>query len=298
MKNTIFKGVGTALITPFCDGVVDYASLEILIKRQLKAKVDALIVLGTTGEPCTIDDKDREKIIKLAVGLCKGKSKVIVGCGSNSTQKAITYYKQAQSLGANGALIVTPYYNKCTQDGLIKHYCEIAQNGSLPIIVYNVPSRTGVNILPKTYAGLIKIKNICAIKEASGNVLQVLEIFKNLGEKVDVYSGEDALNYIFYALGGSGCISVLSNVAPNLCKKIYSLASDGNFKDALNMQLDLLPLANALFLEVNPTPVKSALNYLGLCKNELKLPLVPMTQNNFKVLKQEIDRLWAKYDCL
>lgn len=298
MKKNIFNGVGTAIVTPFYKNKVDFTSLELIIKKQLKAKVSAIIVLGTTGEPCTLTFKERELIIKKVIDLCKNKCKVIVGAGSNNTKTAIKYYKQAQNLGADGALIVTPYYNKCTQNGIIQHYTKIANSGTLPIIVYNVPSRTGVNILPQTMLELVKLNNIYGIKEASGNINQTIELFKLVGDKTNIYCGEDALNGIYLMLGGAGIISVLSNIAPALCTKMYDLIKQNNFLQANKMQLDLTDLINSLFIEVNPIPVKAGLNYLGLCKNELRLPLTPMQEQNFKILKDNINKVWGKYDCL
>lgn len=295
MKNLIFSGVGTALITPFNKGKVDYIALMQLIERQIKLGIDALIILGTTGEPATLSMLERKKIINLAVELCRGKTKVIVGCGANSTAKAKELYLQAQNLGADGALIVTPYYNKCTQSGLIEHYKTISECGDLPIVIYNVPSRTGVNIQPQTVVELAKIKNIVGIKEASGNINQVIEIKRLVGDDFAIYCGEDALNTIFASLGCDGEISVLSNVVPDLSKKIWTLCQNSNYKEANKLQLSLIPLINALFCEVNPIPTKFALNYLGLCKNELRLPLTKLEENNQNLLKNEIINVWAKY---
>lgn len=298
MKKTIFKGVGTALITPFTNNKIDYSALDLLINKQLDSHIDAIIILGTTGEPCTISMKEREEIIKFTINKCNDKCKVIVGCGGNDTKQAIKFYKQAQRLKADGALIVTPYYNKCTQDGIVEHYKSISNNGSLPIIIYNVPSRTGVNILPETYERLVKVPNICGIKEASGNISQVLEIFRKVGDKLDLYSGEDSLNHIFKMLGGTGTISVLSNVLPKQTKQVLDLIDKKCFNEANKLAFDLLPLINALFIEVNPIPIKAALNYLGLCKNELRLPLTPISASNYKKLKIELDKVWANYDSM
>ncbi len=299
MKKQIFKGLCTAIITPFTDGEIDYVSFKLMLERQMQAGIDAVVVLGTTGEPCTITEKEREKIIKTAVAICKGKIKVIVGCGSNNTNNAITYYNQAERLGVDGALIVTPYYNKCTQDGIVAHYAQIAHSGSLPIIIYNVPSRTGVNIDVATLKELTKINNICGIKEASGNINQLLGYFRCVGNEIPIYCGDDSLNYVYSALGASGYISVLSNIMPKVTKRIFNLCEDGKYFDANNLQLKLLPLINKLFVKVNPIPVKSALYYLGLCKNELRLPLTILPDYDFKQLKYEIDKIWTlENDCL
>ena len=299
MKKELFKGVGTALVTPFKYGQVDYTALEILIEKQLNAKVKAIIVLGTTGEPATLNLEEREKIILTAKRIIGTRAKLIVGCGSNSTSHAINLYKQAENLGADGALIVTPYYNKCTQTGLVEHYKAIAQNGSLPIIVYNVPSRTGVNILPETMKKLCKIKNVCGLKEASGNIVQILDLFRLCGKQIVIYSGEDALNAIFIALGASGTISVASNIFPNLCRRVLELGEQKQYDKMFALQQNMQQFNKALFLEVNPICVKSGLSYLGLCKNQLRLPLTPMSNQNFELLKVEIDKLIGlEYDCM
>lgn len=288
MKNKIFEGVGTAIVTPFCSGCVDYVSLGGLVDRQIEAGVDAVIVLGTTGEPSVMDDIEREQIIRFCKKRINGKSKLIVGAGANCTAKAQNLYRQAESLGADGVLIVTPYYNKCTQNGLIEHYRAIASCGNLPIIVYNVPARTGVNILPETMAKLCEIDNICGVKEASGNISQILEYFRLCADKVAIYSGEDALNAIFMSLGGSGVISVASNIIPKSIKKVCDLVKT-NQAQMYELQSKLLPLIYALFLEVNPIPVKASLSYLGLCQNELRLPLTPMSQEKFCALKAALE---------
>lgn len=294
MKKEIFKGVGTALITPFNNGAVDYVSLKVLLDKQIEAGVDAVVILGTTGEPCTLKANEREKIIKTAISQCRGRVKIIVGCGSNNTHNAKAQYVQAQKLGADGALVVTPYYNKCTQDGLIEHYKCIAGGGKLPIIVYNVPSRTGVNIEPKTLKELTKIDNICGVKEASGNILQVLECFRVIQNDIAIYSGEDSLNYIFSCLGGSGYISVLSNVMPRATKRVFKLIQNGEYEKANILQIKLLPLIKSLFIKVNPIPVKVALSRLGLCKNELRLPLTKLQEEDAKIVCRELDNLWAE----
>lgn len=290
MKTKIFDGVGTAIVTPFDDGNVDFDSLGKMIDRQIVAGVDAIVVLGTTGEPSVIDFELRARIIEFSKNKINGRAKLIVGCGANSTQKAKEYYYQAYTLGVDGALIVTPYYNKCTQKGLVEHYKEISKICNLPIIVYNVPGRTGVNILPATLFEICEINNVCGVKEASGNISQVLEYFRLVGDKVAIYSGEDALNAIFMSLGGSGVISVASNIIPKLIKRVCDFNSK-NQQQMYALQSRLLPVIYSLFLEVNPIPVKAGLAYLGLCKNELKLPLTPLSDENFAILKQEIDNI-------
>ncbi len=291
MKKELFRGVATAIVTPFNERGIDYTSFEVMLQRQIKNGVQAIVVLGTTGEPAAILKEEREQIIKFAKKTIKNDAKLIVGCGSNSSLVAIENYKQAKSLGADGALIVTPYYNKCTQNGLFEHYKAINDAGDLPIIVYNVPSRTGVNILPETMKKIADLENVCGIKEASGNISQILDIFEKCGNEIAIYSGEDSLNAIFYAMGGSGCVSVVSNVFPDLCVRIFELAEDKKYEKMFILQSKLQGVNKAIFLEVNPIPVKAGLNYLGLCKNILRLPLTKMTDANASVLYKEIDKL-------
>lgn len=290
MKKRIFTGIATAVVTPFKNGKIDLDALEIMLRRQISAGISAIVVLGTTGEPETLTYVERKKIILKTMEVCNGKIKVVVGCGSNSTKVAKRHYRQAQALGADGALIVTPYYNKCTQNGLIEHYKSISNCGNLPIIVYNVPSRTGLNILPETLKEIAEIKNVCGIKEASGNIAQIVDYFNEVGEKIAIYSGEDSLNNVFAMLGGSGAISVLSNITPATCEKLFNLAKYGDMKEANKLSNKLLSLTKALFCEVNPIPVKAGLSYLGLCRNELRAPLTKIEAKNFENLKSEINK--------
>jgi len=299
MKNVIFKGVGTALITPFNKSGIDFVCLEKMVERQIESKVDAIIVLGTTGEPATIEFEEREKIIDFVVRIVNKRVKVVVGCGANSTAKAISFYKQAQRLGADGALIVSPYYNKCTQNGLYLHYKEISESGNLPIIIYNVPSRTGVNILPETAVKICKLENVVGIKEASGNISQIVKLFNLCGDKVAIYSGEDSLNAVFMSLGASGYISVASNVIPKLVKKTYNLAKEKEFEKMNKLQGKLLLLIDNLFSEVNPIPIKATMWYIGYCENILRMPLTKMSKDNFEKLKKEINKVMVlENDCL
>lgn len=296
MKNLIFKGVCTALVTPFKNGGVDYSALKLLLDRQIEAGIEAVVVLGTTGEPCCIDESEREKIIKTTVDYCSKRIKVLVGCGSNNTKKAIDNYIQAQSLGADGALIVTPYYNKCTQDGIIEYYSQISKVGTLPIIAYNVPSRTGVNIEVNTAKRLIDIANICGIKEASGNIGQIVKYFDLIAKDIAIYSGDDMLNFVFMALGGAGTISVLSNLLPKETKDVITACFKYDYKNALEIQHKLNFLIDKLFIEVNPIPIKASLEYLGLCDGDVRSPLTRISSKNFDVLKQEINKYWNNYN--
>lgn len=270
---TIFKGVATALITPMTESGIDYVSLERLIEFQIKNNIDALVTNGTTGEPSTLSEDEKIELMKITIEIVNKRVPVIVGAGSNCTAHAVSLTKQATELGANGILAVTPYYNKGTQLGLISHFKSIADSTVLPIILYNVPSRTGVNILPETVDKLAGYKGIYAIKEACGNINQILELARIPSDRLKIYSGDDALTYSIMTLGGMGVISVASNIIPNYMSELTKAILNGNFDKAKNMQLESLPLINALFSEVNPIPVKYAAKLLGLCDDYVRLPL-------------------------
>ncbi|MFA7663497.1 MAG: 4-hydroxy-tetrahydrodipicolinate synthase, partial [Clostridia bacterium] len=248
----IFQGVGTALITPMIDDCIDYISLEKLVKTQIISGIDCLIANGTTGEPSTISDEEKIKIASMVIEVVDKKIPVIVGAGSNSTAHAIKLAKDANYIGADGILCVTPYYNKCTQQGLVEHFKAIADQVDLPMIMYNVPSRTGLNMLPETVAKLAGYKGICAIKEASGNISQIMELATISRDDFNLYSGDDGLTYPILTLGGAGVISVASNIIPQyMCEMVDSYFT-GNIKKSRDMQLKILPLIKALFFEVNP----------------------------------------------
>ena len=287
----IFKGSATALITPFTEDGVDLAAYEKLLDFQISNGTDALVVLGTTGEPATMTAKEKEEVMRLAVKTAKGKIPVIIGTGANSTSTAVENSVMAEKIGADAVLVVTPYYNKATQDGLIAHYSEIAKYISLDIIAYNVPGRTGVNLLPKTFARLAEIKNIAAIKEASGNMEQIEEVIRLTEGKADVYSGDDSLTVPTLAMGGLGVISVASNVIPKYVSDMCKAFFDGDIKSAAKMQRDMLPFVKALFMEVNPIPVKKMAETLGICQKYIRLPLTEMTAENTKVLVNAYNEL-------
>lgn len=287
----MFNGSGVAIVTPFTNGEVDIEKFKSLIDFHIKGNTQALIVLGTTGEASTIDGQERELIIKTAIEHVDKKIPVIIGAGSNSTSIAIKYTKQAEELGADGVLIVTPYYNKATQKGLIKHYTEIANSTKLPVILYNVPGRTGVNIAPQTVAELAKVKNIIGIKEAGGDMAQVLEIKRLVPEEFKIYSGNDDNVVSIYACGGHGVISVVANVVPEEFQEMCQLFMDGKVKEALQLQLKFKKLIDLLFVEVNPIPVKAAVSALGYIENELRLPLTSMEENNMISLVEEMKKL-------
>ena len=291
MKKILFKGCGTAISTPFDENGVNLKEFERLIEDQIQNKVDAIIVCGTTGESSTMTTEEKKLTIKCAVKTSNGRVPIIAGTGGNNTKQVIENSKLAESLGVDGLLIVTPYYNKCTQAGLIEHYKIIANSVSLPIILYSVQSRTGVNIEPKTCLELSKIENIVAIKEASGNLSQVAEIAHLCKNNLHIYSGNDDQVLPVLSLGGLGVISVLSNVKPEYTHNMVQNFFDGNIEMATKMQLDALPLIKALFSEVNPIPVKAALNMQGYDFGIPRLPLTPMTEEKMRILKKELDNL-------
>lgn len=291
MKKIIFKGCGTAIATPFNEQGVDLQEFEKLVEEQIKNEVDGIIVCGTTGEAATMTEEERLQTIECAVKVSNGRVPIIAGTGSNNTKAVIEMNKKVEKIGVNGVLVVTPYYNKTTQQGLIMHYKEIAQNTTLPIILYNVPGRTGVNIRPETALELSKIENIVAIKEASGDLSQVAKIANLCKDNLNIYSGNDDQIIPILSLGGIGVISVLSNVRPKYTHDMcYAFFNNENEK-ATKMQIDAIPLINALFSEVNPIPVKEALNILGYNFGEPRLPLLKLSEENRKKLEIELNNL-------
>ena len=287
----IFKGSGVALVTPFnSKDEIDYFVLQRLIEFQIASGTKAIIILGTTGESSTISQEERTKIIKFCVSQVAGRVPLIVGTGTNSTQSSISHAKEAEKLGANGLLVVTPYYNKTSQNGLILHFKSIAKSTKLPIILYNVPSRTGVNIKPETYAKLAEIDNIVAIKEANGDISSVVKTRLLCGDKLDIYSGNDDQVIPIMALGGKGVISVLSNIMPRetveMCDKMFV----GDLEGAAAMQIQLSSLIDALFIEVNPIPCKEAMNLMGMNMGPARLPMTPMEDSTKAVLINELKK--------
>ncbi len=290
MKKILFKGVGTALYTPITDGKIDFKAYELLIDEQISAGVSALIFLGTTGESATIDDDERKEIVKFAVDYVSKRVPVIIGCGSNSTAKARKFTEQAKEYNADGALCVTPYYNKCTQYGLIKHYEEINKS-SIPIIIYNVPSRTGLNALPETENDIADIEYVCGIKEANSDKRHIKKLFNLVNGKVAIYSGNDSLNTFFYARKGIGTISVASNIIPD---KIVEQFNDfTTFYDRHNFKnyKTINELTDALFVEVNPIPLKAMLEILGKDGTELRLPLTRATDDHYEYFIKLLHKL-------
>lgn len=291
MKKLLFTGCGTAIATPFTKDGVNFDEFKKLIEFQISNGVDSLIVCGTTGEASTMAMQEKIDTVKCAVKCANGRVPIIAGTGANSTGLTIEMSKKAEELGVDGLLIVTPYYNKTTQEGIIAHYSAIAKEVDLPIILYNVPSRTGLNILPKTCLELSKIDNIVAIKEASGNLSQVAEIAHLCRDNLPIYSGNDDQILPILSLGGKGVISVLSNVKPKLvCDMVHSFF-EGNISKATKLQLGSIPLTKTLFCEVNPIPVKAALSMIGFDFGIPRLPLVEMTEENKKILKKELENI-------
>ncbi len=292
--NTIFKGAGTAIITPFNENGVDYEKFAKLIDWQIESGIDSIIVGGTTGEGSTLTDDEHREIIKFSVEQAKGRVPIIAGTGSNDTDYAISLTKYSASVGADAALVVTPYYNKATQKGLIKMYEMIADASDIPLILYNVPSRTGVNIEPKTLAELADHPNICGIKEANGDISKIVEEISLVGDKLDFYSGNDDQVIPMLSMGGKGVISVLSNVLPYETSQMCKLFFDGKIKEAAAEQCRLLPLINALFCEVNPIPVKAAMADMGYCSDDIRMPLTVMEEEHRNMLREEMRKLGIK----
>lgn len=290
MKSALFCGCGTALVTPFRGGRVDYDALENLIDWQLDSDIDALVVLGTTGEPNTVTDAERPAIIECVLNRVGGRVPVIVGAGSNDTRTAIRHAVEAQTLGADALLIVTPYYNKASRNGVIAHYEAIADKVELPVIMYNVPARTGMNLEPETVAELARNANLCAIKEASGNLRQLVDLCAACGEGIALYCGNDDQVIPAMALGARGVISVASNVIPRQMRDMAASWLHGEAGRALDLQVEWLPLIRALFSEVNPIPVKAALHMMGLIENTLRLPLTPLDDERAEALRRELKR--------
>lgn len=283
-KNTIFTGSAVAIITPFTKDGVDFPAFEKLIERQIALGTQCIVVCGTTGEPATMTAAERESVIRFCIEHTNGRIPVVVGTGSNCTDDAVKNSENAQKWGADGLLVVTPYYNKCSPMGLKAHYKAISDAVTLPIIAYSVPSRTGVNISASLMADLAQIENVAAIKEASGNMDQVVAIAHACGDAIDIYSGEDALTVPMMSMGAKGVISVAANIVPGDVQAMCSSALAGNFEAAAAAQKKLYPLIKALFCEVNPIPVKSAAAAMGLCDGTLRLPLTEMAPENLERL--------------
>ena len=291
MKNTVFTGMATAIITPMTKDGIDYDALGRLIEFQIENGINAIVVMGTTGENATIEPEDQKKVIAYAVQKVAKRVPVIAGTGTNNTEHVLANTKAACEVGADAVLVVTPYYNKATQSGLIQHFTMVADVSTVPVIMYNVPGRTGCNLLPKTVAALAEHPNIVAVKEATGNMAQMVEIMHLCGDKLDVYSGEDALTVPMMAMGGAGTISVLSNVVPKASVAMTDACIRGDYAAAAKLQCDLLPLIDCLFSQVNPIPAKAAMAAMGFGEDYVRLPLTPMEEPFRGRLLEEMRKL-------
>ena len=293
MKNNtpIFRGIATALITPLTADGIDYAQLGKLIDWQIDQGINALVICGTTGESSTLSDAEHRRAIAFACEKVNGRVPVIAGTGSNETAYAVELTKSACADGADAVLVVTPYYNKTTQNGLVATYNTIADASTKPVILYNVPSRTGIGIQPETYVKLAQHPNIAAIKEANSDISKIVETFALVGDQLDIYSGNDDQIVPILSMGGQGCISVLSNVVPKETVAITDQFFAGNVAEAARLQCQFMPLIRSLFCESNPIPVKAAMSALGFCENYLRLPLVPMEQDHYETMLQRMRAL-------
>lgn len=293
MKNNtpIFRGIATALITPLTADGIDYAQFGKLIDWQIDQGINALVICGTTGESSTLSDAEHRRAIAFACEKVNGRVPVIAGTGSNETTYAVELTKSACADGADAVLVVTPYYNKTTQNGLVAMYNTIADASTKPVILYNVPSRTGIGIQPETYVKLAQHPNIAAIKEANSDISKIVETFALVGDQLDIYSGNDDQIVPILSMGGQGCISVLSNVVPKETVAITDQFFAGNVAEAARLQCQFMPLIRSLFCESNPIPVKAAMSALGFCENYLRLPLVPMEQDHYETMLQRMRAL-------
>ncbi|MBI5554591.1 MAG: 4-hydroxy-tetrahydrodipicolinate synthase [Elusimicrobia bacterium] len=282
----MFSGSGTAIITPFANDKVDYEALGKLIEFQIKNGIKVLVPCGTTGESATLSYEEHDQVIKFCAQKAAKRVKILAGTGSNSTAEAITLTQYAKDAGADGALLITPYYNKPTQEGMYRHFKKIAEAVDIPQILYNVPGRTGVNLLPETVIRLSKVKNIVGIKEASGNLEQVSQIVQKTDRNFTLLSGEDSLTFPILALGGQGVISVVANIIPKDIAEMIHAFAQGELEKARELHFKMFELMKAMFIETNPIPVKTAMGIMGLCSAEMRLPLSPMAENNVQKLKK------------
>jgi 4-hydroxy-tetrahydrodipicolinate synthase len=284
----MFSGSMVALVTPFKDGKVDWPSLEELVEFHIDNGTKGIVPCGTTGESATLDHHEHHEVIERVIKAVNKRIPVIAGTGSNSTAEAVALTRGAEKAGADGALMISPYYNRPTQEGIYQHYKEVASAVGIPIVVYNIPGRTGSKIEPETLARLSEIKNVAGVKEATGSVDQAIDVIRLCGDNLAVYSGEDSLTFSLMALGGKGVISTVANVAPKDMSQLTDACSTGNWEKGRQLQFKLMPLIRAVFLETNPIPIKTALSLMRKCTSELRLPLTPMSEGNFKKLKQSM----------
>ena len=281
----MFSGSMVALVTPFKNGQVDRPNLEALVEFHLSNGTNGIVPCGTTGESATLSHAEHDQVIRTVIKAVNKRVPVIAGTGSNSTDEAVRLTKEAERSGADGALMISPYYNRPTQEGVYQHYKKVASEVGIPLIVYNIPGRTGSKIEPETLARLAEIKNVVGVKEATGSVDQAIDVIRLCGDRLAVYSGEDSLIYSLMALGGKGVISTVANVAPRQTAQLTQACLAGNWDDGRKIQFQLIPLIRSLFIETNPIPVKTALALMGKCTGELRLPMTPMAEGNMKKLK-------------
>ena len=282
----MFTGSMVALVTPFKDGKVDWQSLENLIEFHIQNGTRGIVPCGTTGESATLSHEEHDAVVKTVVNTVNKRVPVIAGTGSNSTAEAARLTREAEKSGADGALMISPYYNRPTQEGIFQHYRKVASEVGIPIIVYNIPGRTGSKIEPETLARLAEIDNIAGVKEATGSVDQAIDVIRLCGDRLAVYSGEDSLIFSLMALGGKGVISTVANVAPKQTADLAEACLNGDWESGRALQFKLVPLIRSLFIETNPIPVKTALSLMGKCRGDVRLPLTPMAEGNLKKLNQ------------
>ncbi len=294
MQQTVFTGMATALVTPMTPAGIDYDAMGRFIDFQIDSGINALVAMGTTGENATIEPDDQLEVIRYTIRRAAGRVPVIAGTGTNNTAHVLENTKRACEAGADAVLVVTPYYNKATQSGLIAHFTAVADVSTAPVILYNVPGRTGCNLQPKTLAVLAEHPNIVALKEASGNMGQFMEMMRLCGDKIAIYSGEDALTAPMMSMGGKGAISVLSNVVPAQAVAMTDAALAGNYREAARLQLSMLPLIDALFSQVNPIPAKAAVSAMGYGQDCLRMPLTPMEEPYRSKLFEEMRKLGVR----
>ncbi len=284
----MFSGSMVALVTPFKNGQVDWPSLEALVEFHLQNGTNGIVPCGTTGESATLSHAEHDEVIRTVIKAVNKRVPVIAGTGSNSTDEAVRLTREAERSGADGALMISPYYNRPTQEGIYQHYKKVASAVGIPLIVYNIPGRTGSKIEPETLARLAEIKNVAGVKEATGSVDQAIDVIRLCGDRLAVYSGEDSLIYSLMSLGGKGVISTVANVAPKQTAQLAQACLAGRWDEGREMQFQLIPLIRSLFIETNPIPVKTALALLGKCSGELRLPMTPMAESNLPKLRSAL----------
>ena len=284
----MFSGSIVALVTPFKDGKVDWSGLEGLVEFHIKSGTHGIVPCGTTGESATLSHQEHDEVIKTVIKTVHKRIPVIAGTGSNSTDEAVQLTREAEKSGADGALLISPYYNRPTQEGIYQHYKKVADSVGIPLIVYNIPGRTGSKIEPETLARLSEIDNVAGVKEATGSVDQAIDVIRLCGDRLAVYSGEDSLTFSLMALGGKGVVSTVANVTPKEMSQLAQVCLDGHWEKGRELQITLIPLIRSLFIETNPIPVKTALALMGKIQGELRLPLTPMSEGNLKKLQQSM----------